>query len=324
MAGVLLFHGLFAAPCRADILPESGLLVHARPVEGSCSSGITHCEQINRTSAQEGPVEFLLFFMTGAFPFAWESRGHRPEPLEPPICIASLHTVLTWPQSWQLLEFEPCGHGGDGTLESGGTTHALDLAWTDKYYIGLSRNSVIPVARLVMNVAGPGRLSFGGGGNVTLVRGCTSNGPVLVTYPAQVFAEAGIQCGHLAADCGYLSYCHPAFQHPELVLNAPAGGTADTTFSLPGPYWLNCGFVAESHATWCAALLETLEWNGYYFYKLHVTADATGLLPGMYETWIEVIATGDDISRCLRTTFIVDDATATSSTSWGRVKSLYR
>jgi hypothetical protein len=247
--------------------------------------------------------------------------------LEPPICIASLHTVLTWPQSWQLLEFEPCGHGGDGTLESGGTTHALDLAWADKYYIGDAPNSVVPVARLVMNVAGPGRLDFADYyGNVTLVRGCTSNGQVLVTHPAQIFAEAGIQCGYLPADCAYRAECTPWFPFPELVLNAPAGGTADTTLSLNADiaYSYSCHFHADSHATWCAAWIETLEWHGFYFNTLHVTADATGLLPGMYETSIEVIAGSHYASRCLPTTFIVESATATSSTSWGRVKSLYR
>jgi len=297
----------------ADVAPEAGLLVHVQPVSSGWDwcfmSPITDCHQIVRSTPQDGEVEFLLFFMTGSL--GWGSET---------FCLESLHTVLTWPPAWQLVAFEPCAP--DGSLDPGGTTHALDLSWWGyPYPVGDAQGDVVPVARLVMNVVGPGRLGFTSWAATAELRHSCS-GSTFVTLPVQVYAEAGMECGHISAHCAYWEgFCEPYFDVSELVLRAPTGGAADSSFVLRvGPFWASCPVTAETHAPWCAASVEFLDEEHR---RLHVTADASGLSPGMYETRIEV-AGGSHVSRCLPTTFIVQEPTATSTTSWGRVKALYR
>jgi hypothetical protein len=312
---------LLAVPGSADIAPESGILVHVQPVsEWGCWSAtsdsvdakvllLSDCNQIVRSTTLDGDVEFQLYFMTGAL-------GSSAEEL----CLESIHTVLTWPPAWQLVSYDACT---SCSLDPSGTTHALDLHWWgDLYPIGDTRDAVVPLARLVMNVVGPGRLDFTSwAGQAVLRHDC--NGPTFLTYPVQVYAEAGMECGHISAHCGYWEYlCEPYFDFSELVLGARTEGAADSTFVIrvAWPQWGWCPVTVETHAPWCSASVEDVDgWQRL----LHVTADAAGLTPGTYQTAIEVSG-GSDVSRCLPTTFIVEAPTATSPTSWGRVKSLYR
>lgn len=309
---------LFAVPCRADIAPESGLLAHVQSVSSGwdwCySSPISDCHQIIRSTMQDGEVEFVLFFMRG-------SVGSGGETL----CLQSIHTVLTWPPAWQLVTFEPCATWY-GSLDPNGTTHALHLFWADDPLpIGDGYGSVVPVARLVMNVVGPGRLDFTSYScQAALRHDCY--GASFVTYSVQIYAEAGMQCGHISAHCGYReNLCEPHFYVEELHLSAPYGGTADSTVS----YWAAghvpfdlCPVTVDTHAPWCTARVDSV---GFYEARLHVTADAAGLAPDGYETAIELSADGAGVSRCLPVVFTVEEQpTATSAVSWGRVKALYR
>jgi hypothetical protein len=201
-----------------------------------------------------------------------------------------------------------------GSLRSDGTTLEIGLSWSGYPLAGWY--SVVPVARLVKNVVGPGRLNFVGLCEAVLRADC--EGPTFVTHPVQVYAEAGM-CGHLAS-CNFRDeHCEPVFHDSELVLTAPTGGADDSTvlfhFDLYG-----CSFAVDTHAPWCAASVE-LDWPTS---RLHVTADATGLPPSTYETTIELYNSYFGIGRCLPVTFIVDGSIATSARSWGRVKTLYR
>lgn len=300
-------------PSRADIAPESGLLVHVQPVSGSCESPITDCYQITRSTSQDGPVEFVIFFMRGIN--SWPNEAVRVE---------SVHDELSWPDAWQLLEFEQCG-SAYGYADSKRATHALNLSWgPGSCRISDAPGGVIPVARLVMNVVGPGRLDlvahypqYG----VTLRHGCW--GSTFVTYPVRVFAEAGMQCGHISAHCGYHEgTCAAYFRIEELRLSAPAGSAADSTVW----YWAGvhpgapCQVTVDTHAPWCTAWTEFVNHDTESY--LHVTADAAALTPGTYETAIELSA--GSVSRCLPVVFTVEGTTATSTASWGRVKALYR
>lgn len=298
-------------PTVADIAPEAGHLVHVQPVSGSCwASSISDCHEIVRSTPQGGEVEFILFFMTGTCASAGEE-----------LCLESLHSVLTWPPAWQCIAFEPCAV--TGSLDTGGTTHALDLSWGGfgwSYPIGAAQGDIVPVARLVMNVVGPGRLGFARMGHAVLRHGCF--GSAFVTYPAQVYAEAGMECGHVSPHCGYWDdECAARFWVEELRLSAPSGGARDSTvrYSAVGP-WYSCPVTIDTHAPWCTAWAESVAFEESY---LHVTADAAGLTPGIHATAIE-LAAGGTVSRCLPVTFVVEEATVTSRASWGRVKALYR
>ncbi|MFN8179043.1 MAG: hypothetical protein U0167_14020 [bacterium] len=308
---------LLAAPCRADIAPESGLFPHVQSVSGSCETPITTCTQITRSTSQEGPVEFLIFFMRGNIS------------VNEPVCLISVSDWLTWPDAWQLLEFEACGPAyGYGYLDPRGARHLLSVSyWGGQYAIGGARDVVVPVARLVMNVVGPGRLDIVGSSaesGATLQHQCT--GSTFVTHPVKVYAEAGIPCGHISAHCGYHdNLCEPTFRVPELRLSAPSGGAADSTvgFSTPSTAWWHpCSVTVDTHAPWCTAWVE----GDYGTRLLHVAGEASGLVPGQYETAIELSigVPNGGVSRCLPVVFTVEQPMATSTVSWGRVKALYR
>jgi hypothetical protein len=257
-------------------------------------------------TTQDGDVEFLLFFMSGSLVGSGD-------------CLESLHTVLTWPQAWSLAKFEPCYPLG-GSLDPGGTTHVLDLGWGYPYPVGEGYGAVIPVARLVMNVVGPGRLDFASGGEAVILNNCS--GSTFVTHPIQIYAEAGMACDYLAASCNFRGgYCKPVFHDPELVLKAPTGGASDSTVLFHSDL-LFCGFAVDTNAPWCAASVE-VEQDGHN-YRLHVTADATGLPPKTYETAIELSNDFMGTGGCLPVRFHVEAPTATATATWGRVKALYR
>jgi hypothetical protein len=301
--------GIASTPGVADIAPESGLLAHVQTVSGTCETSITDCEGINRSTSQDGPVEFLIFFMRGDIC------------LNQPVCLQHLEDRLSWPPAWQVLEFEACGPGYGG-LDPSGT---LSIDWYYWYEIGGARTDVLPVARLVMNVVGPGRLDIVGAyqqSYVVISPNCS--GSTVVTHPsAKFYAEAGMSCGHINSHCLWGDLCEPMFLVSELCLSAPAGGCADSTVGFTtrtAIWWQTCPIAIDTHAPWCTAWVE----GDYGVRSLHVTADAIGLPPGIHETAIELANIGVGVSRCLPLVFTVEESMATSPGSWGRVKALYR
>lgn len=294
---------LLPPPALADVAPGSALLVHVQPVSAESDWCLrppaTTCGQIVRTATQEGQLEFILFFMKGA-----DGGG----------CLKSVHTVLTWP--WELVAWDVC-FASAAWLDESGPAHELYLEWWDDYPLARQGYPVVPVARFVMNVTGPGRFDFAGTSGEAVVAGQDCAPPSYVTYPIQVFAEAGIPCGRLGAQCGYYTRCEPIFHVPQLVLTAPAGGAADTTLNIEVATFMPCSITVDGHVPWLTGSV----WYEYGWH-LYVHADAAGLTPGTYLTSMEV---GTPVtSRCLPTTFIVQGTTSTTRTSWGRVKSLYR
>jgi hypothetical protein len=319
---------LLSAPCLADVAPESGLFAHVQPVSGSCETPITECTQIVRSTSAEGPVEFLLFFMRGAYSWPGET-----------ICIQSIHSQLTWPETWQLVEFQACGSATTSWLDPNGSTHALNIGWyTDPYLISDLQGGVVPVARLVMNVSGPGRLDFAGYDTQTpieLRHGCYSS--QFVTYPARVYAEAGIQCGYITWNCGHGAEgfeCEPFFAVPELLLSTPTGTQTIGTVDFWAAPWLGsdnlCPVAIDTRAPWCTAWVDPVHEPGQA--HLQVMADAGGLTPGLYETEIELSNATWGVARCLPVEFTVEEASAsidenppeTPTMNWGQIKRLYR
>ncbi|MBU1698859.1 MAG: hypothetical protein KJ970_13735 [Candidatus Eisenbacteria bacterium] len=318
-AGLL---ALLTITCFADTAPESAFLAHVQSVsQWPCYTPITNCDQIVRSTSADGELEFLLFFMRGAYSWPGET-----------LCIRSLRSEITWPDTWQFVDFETCGDA-DGGLDLNGDTHALYLTWDYPYPISAEPGGVIPVARLVMNVAGPGWLDLvGWHGDVELQHDC--HGTIFVTYSIQVDAEAGIECGHVSPHCGYReSGCIAIFEVPELLLNASPGAAADGTVDFwaegMGDPDIYCPQDVSSHAAWCTAWIDSEYVPGEA--HLHVTADAAGLEPGFYETEIELSNTYWGVARCLPVRFTIEDASASvdqnppaTPVTWGWIKTLYR
>jgi hypothetical protein len=283
---------------------------------------ITMCDEIVRTTRAEGSVTFVLFFMRGAY--SWPGQT---------ICMTSLDNELAWPETWQLLDFWALGYNGFGWLDPDGPTHALHIEWNySPYEISDEPQGIVPVAVLVMDVTGPGKLDVVaryGQNPVELLHGC--GGSPFVTYPVQAYAEAGMQCGYISYPCGtwVQGYqCEPHFEVPELLMSAPAGAPADTTvdFWATYQYWTEdlCPLAVDTHASWCTAWIDPEYEFGHA--HLHVTANGDGLAPGLYETAIELTADAYwGVARCLPVEFTVEEnqSPATPMT-WGRIKALFR
>jgi hypothetical protein len=307
----LLF--LYHSPCGANIAPESALLLHVQPYSGSCETPLTKCDQIIRSTSADGPLEFLLFFMRGTY---------DPWPGEE-ICLESLEwCVLAWPAGWQLLEFDPCA--GTGRLDPAGSGGVLHVHWSE-YPASGETGGIVVVARLVMNVVGPGQLDIASSNGIVLRHDCY--GSTFVSYPARVGAEAGMECGYVTPHCGYAEQaCVAHFYVPELLLSAPVGGGAEDTVAFwatpPAGVGL-CPLTVEPHAPWCSGWIEPAG-NGAL---LHVTADASGLEMGTHETEIELVSSMgggyQGTSRCLPVEFTVEEPTSVLPMSWGHLKAAY-
>ena len=300
---------LLTFPSTANVTPESALMVHVQPVTGSCEPGLTNCMQVQGTTAATGPLEFLLFFQ----PIYWQ-QSHQP------VKIHGLHCELDWPETWELIEFDPCS--GWGELSASGPPYALDIEWPYYWWddcpdLPVQSEGIFLAARFVFNANGPGRFGayhWWDGGTVEL--GCPPQ--TFFTYPRMCFAEVALECEWTYFTCGYIPPCAPGFADEELHLSAPPGGIAEGETVLDGVDL--CGsWGVNSLADWAQVALTELP---NYQYRVVVTADATGLDPGVHETWIR--GTSASYARCMRVVFTVQDLISTRSTSWSQVKALYR
>jgi hypothetical protein len=93
IAGLCLFFiGMNAETCSANMLPESGMLLHVQPVSGSCETEIRYCRQVVPWTTETGLLEFLIFFQ----PIYWQHFGGEP-------AIRQADVTVRWPQSWELV-----------------------------------------------------------------------------------------------------------------------------------------------------------------------------------------------------------------------------
>jgi len=162
--------------------------------------------------------------------------------------------------------------------------------------------------------------------------GCA--GSPVVTYPAQSYAEAGLDCGYVTAHCGFSEdACLAAFDEPELLLSALSGGAAEDSigFRADHPYVPDrvCPLTVEPGQPWCTAWIvpETQTPRA----TLHVRADAAGLEAGLYQADIMLYSDSWQAARCLPVILTVEEPTAMAEGrvrlavgNWGRIKSLYR
>jgi hypothetical protein len=298
MGGTLVLLATLPLRSAANILPESALMIHVQPVSGSCETPITLCDEIVNTSRASGPQEFLIFFE----PIAWQQSGD-------PVTLGGLHTELTWPDAWELIEFDPCG--GEGELSGAGPPYALDMSW---YYPSLPMgfHEVFLVARLVLDVDGEGWLGFPPGylspielaGIITLAHGSP--------------AEAGVECGFTRYDCGHGPLCELVFADTELHLRAPLGGAAEgeTLLREIG----HCQVEVDPGAAWLRVKVVPIPWDQN---RIELSADAAGLALGTYETWVQ--ASGWDwCTDCLKVLLTVEDLTSTREATWSAIKAQYR
>ncbi|MDM7915622.1 MAG: hypothetical protein ACE15D_17010 [Candidatus Eisenbacteria bacterium] len=297
------------APAAANVIPESALLVHVQPIHGSCDTDITSCEQVIRTTPASGPTEFLIFY----YPVFVQEDHPR---------IHQLETVLAWPETWQLVDFDACA--GFGFVDPSGPAHMLRIDWPDCPASG----SLFLVARLVLVVEGPGTLGFAEPWEIPIGLDCYDD--PFVSYAFGFSASAGSDCEYTNANCAGPEYCRADFEQPRLDLSVPFGGTTQGQVefrAMDYQGWL-CDLEVDTRADWAEA--EIVPLGGLANANLVVTADATGLLPGVYET--EVQLSTISIARCLLVSLTVEESASAPEeqvpagrpASWGKVKGLFR
>ncbi len=310
---------LVCAPASAvaNVAPESALLIHVQPVAEGCATPITHCSDIVRSTTEAGTLEFVIFFTRV---YSWGG-----EELE----LFEVHADLTWPETWVWIGGEQCGAGD--LLPANGRSLPLDLYWWDCPLLPEAPLAVFPVARLIFEVNGPGRLDFANPSSNPVLLGCWEEN--FVTYAVGVDAEAGMDCEYTLMRCAGNEACTPRFDSPQLELTAPPGAAA----------WGEVGVTAVSFTQGACELLVTAldgwAWGEVVpnhpddpHGRLRVRADATGLTPGVYRTRMQVAAPLTRIARCLPVVLTVQESTAapepgrveTRVASWGKVKTLYR
>lgn len=304
----------------ANVAPESAILIHLQPVSGTCTTSITDCNDIVRTTTEEGMMEFLLFFCR-----MWSWSGEEIE-------LSSLHADLVWPESWNLILFDPCS--GWGALHADGSSHALDMEWSPWCPVLLDdMMAIYPVARLVMEVNGPGRLDFLHPTSNPVTLGCY--GDQFVTYAVGVDAEAGMECEYTQTLCGGNEYCVATFDPPELALAAPPGAAVwgEVGLRAIGPTMQLCPLNIDPRAPWAQA--EIVPQPPSAIAILRVRAEAAGLTEGVYQTSIQLSSAIWPVARCLPVTFTVAPSAAGPTVpgdrppevrlaSWGAIKEVYR
>lgn len=301
-------------PATANVLPESAILIHVQDVsEQACVTAITHCDQIIRTTTEQGLLEFLLFF----YPVAYEAQHYG---------ILEMTTSLTIPGAWQIVGWAPCT-GGLGDLSYDGSSYPLHLSWPDCPTIA---GQLLLVARVLVDVRGPGRMDFEDPYNNEVRLRCEAP---FTSIALGVDAEAGMDCEFTRHECARGEYCTPVFSQVELQLEAPAGGSDEGELpftAMPAVPGFPCGLSASSGAAWASAAI-VQDWPEWA-YRLVVTADAASLEAGSYETWIQVVGTsygGVEIAaRCIQVLFEVRQGASVLAPgipvverrSWGWIK----
>jgi len=301
--GAAAFLALLPLPSAANILPESALLIHVQPVTGTCATSITSCDEIVDTAPTLGAWEFLMFFM----PIHWQQAGE-------PVDISALDCELVWPEAWEFVEGEVCTGSGYADLYTPPQDFHVGWQWGCPD-LPIGHHEVFLVARFVFNVTEPGSFGFTNplwGNTVTL--GCYNP---FVSYAKGCGAEVALPCDYTHIPCGYGPTCYIGFTPDQLALSAPPGGTATGETEL----WTDLCYLGSltGMADWLTVSATQI---GFNHYQVLVTADASDLAVGTYESWIR--AEAETIGRCLPVTFTVGEVTPTNLPSWGAIKALYR
>ena len=303
LAATTALIALSACPGLADVVPESALLIHVQPVSEPCLTSLTNCNQLIHTTNAQGEMEFLLYF----YPIWVQGDGLR---------IRNVHTSLVWPANWQLIDAHLCSGSWGGF--DGGT---LNIEWWDEPLLPEFSGGVFLLARLVINVNGPGRLDFADAYDNPV--GLQRDGVPFVSYATGFPTEAGMGCEYYSHRCAHYEFCYFGFQGLALELSAPPDGitVGELEFPLEG-----CGALSiNPGADWAQAVVERIDGN---LGLIRVTANAAGLPSGVYETSIQVSRPLK--ARCLPVTFTVlgtasaPDDRVVVRRSWGAIKATGR
>jgi hypothetical protein len=298
-------------PAGANTGPPSAILIHVQEYNfySPCEPQVTDCHQIVRNTAATGQLAFQIFL---------DPQYHEDTVLN------HLTVALTWPDTWYPFAWFVCG-GGISNWSWDGVGWVLDVSWPNCPRPG----DLFLVGTLLMDVAGPGRLDFehsdlDGGNAGTIAYWCP---PVWWDYwTIGACAVAGTDCEYTQTECGGRERCIARLDETELHLTANVGevATRGVEFSIME---YGCALGLNSVAPWLSASMVPLE---NHRFRLDVTADASKLVEGSYQTWVQVVGYPDLAARCLLVTFEVQGTSSVPESppretrTWGQIKASFR
>ncbi len=286
------------------------IYIHVQPADPQfCAQGpIADCGQIVMTTPSLGILDFDLFFVP---PEYWT-----------PDYIELLEFSCTWPAEWGFVGVEACV--GELTFEQQGheLTASIDIPswWQPGVPDPPTTENFFPVLRVTLDVTATGRF------NCPTSRVWTHLGGEPGLYPyagAHAWARAGHPCGNCGWVCAGGPECDPDpdswLQFPLVVEMEVAPGETVTANRVVEIGTESCPAVFESTAEWLSVNAAPLLSGGY---EAVLTADASALGPGLYETWVHV--TTEHCMECLQVLLRVREDTPARPESWGRIKSRFR
>jgi len=290
-AAPVLFALLLGAPASANPIPMGAAMVDVSPAVRIVSS----CDELAQHSFDSGPLYFTVYAYPRYFYALMGEYG-----------IGSMTGAFSWPEGWSLLDVQLLT---EGTLEPSGPN---GFEWPDcpQYTDPLT---LIPMARFLLDVTSEGRL----------MAACED---VLLCYPGEEpFPEgfwgvgyAGLECAYCDTRCD-LRLSNEIAMNPEVLeLTADEQGHAVGEIEADLYWWNTQEFYAHATEDWLTTVTQMIDDDEFL---IVVTADGSSLGPGVHEGFV-VGESG--CVKCSRVIFTVLQPTATESTSWGRVKTLYR
>jgi hypothetical protein len=297
-------------PLLANPLPTSAIFVHVQPVNPDfCDDNpIVSCPEIVQYTQASGLLEFDLFFY--------------PMMAPPPLRISGFETAVEWPSTWDLVGWEIC-HGGEGTVDLNGNQASIAINWPS---CPTMTEDVFLVARLIINVTSHGHLDYSLGGGSSVRIGCPPDVEEWDTW--QLSAEAGVECSFCWMPCDFGDYCNPVPDPTLLELQVRQGETAqrDVHFDIVGGGLVYpCPVIFVTTASWLTETHIELGWDEWL---VTLEIDTSGLAPGYHQAWlrgeVECVGCTRVLLEVLPPITGVADPEPPASTSWGRVKTLYR
>lgn len=264
--------------------------VQATDPQFCIQNDITECDMIEQYTGDNGIVDFALFY----------------QPLDMiPGSIQTLYLPITVPDTWVLVGAEACV--GQVTVEETGGIMLLTFTFPEGE---AARDAFFLMGKLILNVTERGRVegewfeytTYGGGESAGFYYG----------------GRAGYGCGDCAYQCDLNFVCWPVMGDQDIHLSANEGETVVFEFEASASGGA-CGINFEEDVDWLEMVVEEIEPD---LYNLMLTADTSGLAPGIYEGWIEGITSS--CSLCRYVIFDVISLSPVNEQSWGRIKVDYR
>ena len=240
----------------ANVLPESTLLFHVEPtIEGACDAPLTDCHDITRYTDATGTVTFAAYL----YPLAY---------VDDHLEVVSLHGTVTWPDSWTILDWAPCGEAV-GNFVTSGNTGVLDLSWPSHPQF---TDDLMLAAVFEVDVDGYGEFDLANRADLEL-----GWPDPFVVRTVGIDAQADAACSHCGILCAAGEYCRPTLDTSALELMVEEGQTttgeiAATAYSAIGPQY-PCELECTGTEPWLSAAVVEF---AYPYYLVEVTADATG------------------------------------------------